>query len=144
MKRPTLEILESEDIRKIVAAAYDLLENFGVMVDNEEALGILEDSGARVDVKEKVAYIPGGMVDKALETRPSGFTIYDQECKRPAILENDNIHFCPGKAEVTERLETFTPVSLPEDKIKEIMRIMKSYARSKGVDELPQVDGWLG
>jgi hypothetical protein len=50
----------------------------------------------------------------------------------------------PAKAEVTERLETFTPVSLPEDKIKEIMRIMKSYARSKGVDELPQVDGWLG
>ena len=55
-----LEILESDDIRKIVAAAYDLLENFGVMVDSEEALGILEDSGARVDVKEKVAYIPGG------------------------------------------------------------------------------------
>ena len=96
MKRPKLEILESDDIRKIITAAYDLLENFGVMVDNEEALGILEDGGARVDVKEKVAYIPGGMVDKALETRPSGFTIYDQECLHPAILENDNIHFCPG------------------------------------------------
>jgi trimethylamine:corrinoid methyltransferase-like protein len=92
LKRPKLEILESDDIRKIIAAAYDLLENFGVMVDNEEALGILEDGGARVDVKEKVAYIPGAMVDKALETRPSGFAIYDQEGKKPAVLENDNIH----------------------------------------------------
>jgi hypothetical protein len=49
-----------------------------------------------------------------------------------------------AKAEVTERLKTFTPVSLPEDKIKEIMRIMKSYARSKGVDVLPQVNRWVG
>jgi hypothetical protein len=47
-------------------------------------------------------------------------------------------------AEVIERLETFTPVSPPEDKIKEIIRIMKSYAGSKGVDVLPQVDGWVG
>lgn len=92
MKRPKLEILESDDIRKINTAAYDLLENFGVMVDNEEALEILEDGGARVDVKEKVAYIPGGMVDKALETRPSCFAINDQECRHPAVLENDNIH----------------------------------------------------
>ena len=62
MKRPKLEILESGDIRKIITAAYDLLENFSVMVDNEEALGILEDGSARVYVKEKVAYIPGGMI----------------------------------------------------------------------------------
>jgi trimethylamine:corrinoid methyltransferase-like protein len=77
LKRPKLEILESDDIREIVAAAYDLLENFGVMVDNEEALGILEDGGARVDLKE-------------------------------------------------------------------IMQIMKSFAWSKGVDVLPQIDGWVG
>ena len=59
MKRPKLEILESDDIRKIITAAYDLLENFGVMVDNEEALGILEDGGARVDVK-KLPTFPAG------------------------------------------------------------------------------------
>ena len=46
MKRPKLEILDSDDVRKIITAAYDLLENFGVMVDNEEALGILEGGGA--------------------------------------------------------------------------------------------------
>ena len=49
-----------------------------------------------------------------------------------------------AKTEVTERLGRFAPVSLPEDKIKEIMRIMQSYAVSKGVDALPQVDGWVG
>ena len=52
MKRPKLEILETQDIRKIIAAAYDLLENFGVMVDNDEALQILEGGGARIDIKK--------------------------------------------------------------------------------------------
>jgi trimethylamine:corrinoid methyltransferase-like protein len=77
LKRPKLEILETQDIRKIIAAAYDLLENFGVMVDNDEALQILEGGGARIDIKE-------------------------------------------------------------------IMRIMKSYARSKGADALPHVSEWVG
>ncbi len=54
MKRPKLEIREPQDIRKITTAANDLLENFSVMVDNEEALGTLEGSGARIDLKEKV------------------------------------------------------------------------------------------
>jgi trimethylamine--corrinoid protein Co-methyltransferase len=95
LKRPKLEILDPEDIQKIITAAYDLLENFGVMVDNDEALEILEGGGAGIDFKEKIAYIPAGMVDKALETRPSRFAIYDQECKMPAVLEKDNIHSEP-------------------------------------------------
>jgi hypothetical protein len=33
---------------------------------------------------------------------------------------------------------------LPEDKIKEIMRIMKSYAGAKGVDVLPHAGEWVG
>jgi trimethylamine--corrinoid protein Co-methyltransferase len=49
-----------------------------------------------------------------------------------------------AKAEVTDRLDKFIPVSLPEDKIKEIMRIMQSYAGSKGVDVLPHVGDWVG
>jgi hypothetical protein len=58
-------------------------------------------------------------------------------CFNTKVLEH-------GHIEVAERLGRFAPVSLPEDKIKEIMRIMKSYAGSKGVDVLPQVDGWVG
>jgi len=43
------------------------------------------------DFKEKVDKIPAAIVDKALETGPSGFVIYDRECKKPVILEKDNI-----------------------------------------------------
>jgi len=79
LKRPKLEIPDPEDIQEIITVAYDLLENFGVMVDNDEALEILEGGGAGIDFKEKIAYIPAGMVDKAPEMRPSRFAIYDQD-----------------------------------------------------------------
>lgn len=95
-KRPKLDILDEADVKRIVEAAYDLLETFGVMVDNEEALGVLADGGAKVDMKEKMAHIDPGMVDRALETRPTGFTIHDQTGQSPGRLEGDRAHFCPG------------------------------------------------
>ena len=96
MRRPKIEVLEAEDIRNILAAAYDLLENFGVMVDNEEALQVLAEGGARVDGKEKVAFISADMIDQALQTKPASFAIYDQEGQKPAELEGDRVYFCPG------------------------------------------------
>jgi trimethylamine--corrinoid protein Co-methyltransferase len=96
VKRPKLEILTADDVQDIIDAAYDLLENFGVMVDNQEALQILAGGGAKVDLKEKVAFVPATMVDRALESVPSSFSIYDQACEKPAVLEKDNVHFCAG------------------------------------------------
>jgi trimethylamine--corrinoid protein Co-methyltransferase len=96
VRRPKLELLTTEDVQKIVAAAYDLLDSFGVMVDNQEALQILADGGVRVDFDEKVAFIPPDMVDKALESVPSAFTIHGRPDQKPAVLEGDNVHFCAG------------------------------------------------
>ena len=96
MRRPTLEPLATEDVRRIVEAAHDLLEDFGVMVDKQEALQVLADGGARVDLVEKLALIPPGMVDRALGSTRSAFTIYDQPDQEPAVLEGDDLHFCTG------------------------------------------------
>ena len=43
MRRPTLEILIQEDVQKIIEAANDLLEKFGVKIHNQEALEILAE-----------------------------------------------------------------------------------------------------
>mgnify|MGYP006283191787 CR=1 FL=1 len=96
MKIPKLELLEERDINKIVEAAYDLLENFGVMVDNEDVLRLMADGGIRVDFEKRVGYIPSSLIDKALETVPSSFSVYDLEGEHPAVLEKDNIFFAPG------------------------------------------------
>jgi trimethylamine--corrinoid protein Co-methyltransferase len=50
-----------------------------------------------------------------------------------------------AQAEVEARLSGYKPARLPEDQVREIKAIMRSYARSKGVDELPVVGGgWVG
>ena len=82
--RPKLEILDPEDIHQIIAAAYDLLDDFGVRVDNDEALQVLADGGARVDFKEKVPRISADMIDKAPKIKPSSFVTHDQEGRSPA------------------------------------------------------------
>ena len=96
MRRPKLEILAQEDVLKIIEAAYDLLENFGVKVYNQEALEILADGGAKVDFKKRVSFIPQAMVDKALASVPSSFSIFNHEGQNPAVLEKDRVHFSAG------------------------------------------------
>ena len=96
MSRPKFNLLTKGDVSKIVEAAYDLLRTFGVMVDNEEALQILAEGGARVDFNDKVAFIPPSMVDRALGSVPSAFSVFDQACQEPAVLAGDKVHFCAG------------------------------------------------
>jgi trimethylamine--corrinoid protein Co-methyltransferase len=50
-----------------------------------------------------------------------------------------------AQTEVRARLSRYEPSQLPEAKVREIKAIMQSYAKSKGVDELPSVGGgWIG
>ncbi|RLG23185.1 hypothetical protein DRN85_09785 [Methanosarcinales archaeon] len=123
MKRPKVEVLEESCIREIIEAAYELLENFGVMVDNEEVLKILADNGARVDFDKKVCFIPPDMVDKALQTVPSSFSVFDREGHSRALLEKDNIHFAPGSVALNI-LDSETEV-IRKPKIPDLIKITR-------------------
>ncbi len=96
MLRPFIKILDQDDIQQIVDAAYDLLETFGMKVNNQEVLTILANGGAKVDFDQMIAFIPPVMVDNALKTVPSSFNIYDQACENAATLAEDIVHFCGG------------------------------------------------
>ena len=66
---------------------------------------------------------------------------------RSAIREGEKARTAweRAKEEVKERLAEYEPTRLPDDKVKEIKAIMRSYAKSKGVGKLPQVEeGWDG
>ena len=96
LRQPRLEILAPEDVQKIIEAAYDLLENFGVKVYNQEALEIFADGGGKVDFNKRVSFMPQEMVDKALQSVPSSISIYNHEGQNPAVLEKDRVNFCAG------------------------------------------------
>lgn len=68
-------VLSLEEIKRIHQDSIRILEEVGVKVPSEKALGILEVSGARIDWDNQIAYITESMVDKALETAPKKFVL---------------------------------------------------------------------
>ncbi len=98
--RPTLRLLDDGLIERIVDEARDLVETLGVAVHNAGVLDLLADHGARVDRQTSRAYLPGALVDRALETAPSGFRLYDVLGRETHHLCGQNVYFTPGSAAI--------------------------------------------
>jgi trimethylamine--corrinoid protein Co-methyltransferase len=100
MIRPKLEFLSRETIDRVVDEAYQLLMEPGVRVHYDEALRLLADAGATVDTTSRVARIPRSLVDRALETAPSSFYLYDWEGNPKVHYGGDDVHYDPGSAAI--------------------------------------------
>jgi trimethylamine--corrinoid protein Co-methyltransferase len=98
--RPTLRLLDDALIERIVAEARDVVETLGVAVQNPTVLDLLADHGARVERATMRAYLPGGLVDRALETAPSGVRLYDVLGRETHQLCGDRVYFTPGSAAI--------------------------------------------
>jgi len=130
--RPQFKILSDELIEQIIAEGFELLMDPGVRVHNEEALELLADAGAEVDSDAQIAYIPRDIVERALETAPSDFDLYDMNGEPVVHYGGDSVQFDPGSAAITvldsETQEQRAPVT--EDFVKFV----------KLVETLPQLD----
>jgi trimethylamine--corrinoid protein Co-methyltransferase len=101
MMRPKLNILSDELVNQIIAEGLELLMDPGVRVHNEEALELLADAGAEVDMETRIAHIPESIVQRALETAPSEFYLYDLEGQPVVHYGGDSVQFDPGSAAIT-------------------------------------------
>ena len=100
MVKLQLRLLSDEDIQRIIAEGYALLEDPGVRIYDEEVLDMLGQAGARIDRPARTAHIPAQMVDQALKTVPRSFYLYDLQ-GRPAVhYGGDDVHFDPGSAAI--------------------------------------------
>ncbi len=100
MPKPKLELLDQETIERIVAEAYDLLSDPGVRIHSDEALRLLSEAGAEVNWNDRVARIPARIAQKAVETAPSSFHLYDAEGSRSVHYGDDDVQFDPGSAAI--------------------------------------------
>jgi trimethylamine:corrinoid methyltransferase-like protein len=66
MIRPKLEFLSPETVDRAIDEAYELLWNPGVRVHYDEALLLLADAGATVDMESRVARIPRGLAEQCV------------------------------------------------------------------------------
>jgi len=56
--------------------------------------------GAAVDGEKRRACFPDDVIDRALQTAPPGFRLYDVEGRQTHDLSGKNVHFAPGSAAI--------------------------------------------
>ena len=98
--RPQFKILSDDLIQTILEEAHALLLDPGVRVHNQEALELLAESGAQVDVESQIAGIPEKIVQEALDTAPAEFDLYNFDGQAAVHYGGDAVHFDPGSAAI--------------------------------------------
>ncbi len=96
--RPTVKFLEDELIQQIVDEATGILCTLGVDLNNDVVLSMLADHGAGIDMEKKHAVFTEQIIEKAVETAPSSFELFDVNGGRTHDFSEQNVHFTPGSA----------------------------------------------
>lgn len=91
---PRLRWFSDSQLEEIHSATIDVLERVGVRVDHDQALQLLKEAGCLV--KERVARIPGWLVDEAIRTAPSKINIYSREGQPAMSLESNRTYYGAG------------------------------------------------
>lgn len=130
--QPKLILLTDDLIERILNEAYQLLLKPGIKVQNPEAQQLLGDAGAQIDQETQVVKIPAQIVQKALETVPHEFHLYDYDGNPKVHYGGDSVHFDPGSSGIT----MLNPETLEHDTTEtpHLIRILKV------AEQLPQYD----
>jgi trimethylamine--corrinoid protein Co-methyltransferase len=94
--RPTLRFLTDGLIKQIIAEAIDVLRKLGVTIHNPDVLSLLADHGAEVDRSTEHAKFPAGLIERALQSAPSSFRLYDVCGVQTHDFCGDAVYFTPG------------------------------------------------
>jgi trimethylamine--corrinoid protein Co-methyltransferase len=89
------ELISKESIKKIDAAAMEVLEKTGVLVENDDILSLLENSGAKIDKRTRIAKLPESLVKKCLAKAPRSFELYSRKGEK-LVIGGDNLVICSG------------------------------------------------
>ncbi len=145
MIRPKLEFLSPEAVNRAIDEAYELLWDPGVRVHYDEALKLLAEAGAAVDMESRVAKIPRHLAEKAVDTAPSSFHLYDLDGKPAVHYGGDDVHFDPGSAaiEITDYQASQSRIPVTADcenfvRVAEMLPQIDALATSIVCGDVPQ------
>lgn len=91
--------LTEAQIRQIHRASLTVLERTGVHVENEEALALYRQGGARVDGQR--VHISPAMVERALEKAPSKVLLAGRDVSQDVVLEGKRVYAGTGGSPTT-------------------------------------------
>jgi trimethylamine--corrinoid protein Co-methyltransferase len=95
--RPTLTILDPDLIARILDEAKRILAEVGMEVRGATMRQRLLDHGLPQDANGRVLF-PRDVVEKAIQTAPSSFTLFDRDGNPHVDLGGDRVHFVPGSS----------------------------------------------
>lgn len=96
--RPVARFLSDELIERIISEAREVLCKLGVEIHNQNILSMLQDHGAKVLIDRHRIFLTDKIVDRALETVPRSFKLYDVCGKGTHNFSEYNVYFTPGSA----------------------------------------------
>src|SRR5215213_993950 len=95
--RPKLQVLEPSLLASIVDEAKRLLDEVGMEIRGKSMRDRLVDEGLPTTPEGRVRF-PPHVVERAIETAPSSFKLFDRDGLERADLGGDRVHFVPGSS----------------------------------------------
>jgi len=96
--RPIVRFLSDELKEKIISEARKVLCKLGVEIHNKSILSVLQDYGAKVEMDKYHVFFTDEIIDRALETVPRSFKLYDVLGNETHDFSGYNVYFTPGSA----------------------------------------------
>jgi trimethylamine--corrinoid protein Co-methyltransferase len=96
--RPTLNVLSEDLVARVLDEAKRILAETGIEVRGEALRAILLEHGLKTAADGDRILFPADIVEKAIETAPHSFTLYDRDGNPHAELGGYNVNFVPGSS----------------------------------------------
>ena len=96
--RPTLNVLSDELIEKVLAEAKTIMAEIGMEIRGPQLKARLLDHGLKTDASGERVLFPADVVEKAIDSAPGSFTLFDRDGEPHAELGGYNVHYVPGSS----------------------------------------------
>lgn len=91
-----LKFIREDDLEQIRFAVLEVLSEVGVLMEYRPALELLADHGAQVDWDRSIVRIPDWLLEKALLSAPSRFTLYGKTPEWDVKVDLDRVYTIGG------------------------------------------------
>ena len=89
----SVSVFTESELDDIHLATLEVLERTGVFVEDDEALDIFKDGGCRIDRETRMVRVPPHVVEDAIRSSPSRYTLYGRDPKNDFVMEPGRVAF---------------------------------------------------
>ena len=89
----SVSVFTESELDDIHLATLEILERTGVFVEDDEALDIFKDGGCRIDRETRMVRIPPHVVEDAIASSPSRYTLCGRDPKNDVVMEPGRVAF---------------------------------------------------